>query len=86
MATVANDGYYLRYLQQGEHTGTQWGAPIHIHAEGLAADELDLADLLLPAVKIDVREQCAGAKATPTGATSILTPASGKTRFGPGRC
>ncbi|MGW0248323.1 cyclase family protein [Nocardia goodfellowii] len=57
-ATTANDGYYLRYIQQGEHTGTHWGAPIHFHADGLAADQLDLADLMLPAVKIDVREQC----------------------------
>ncbi|MFI6364847.1 cyclase family protein [Nocardia sp. NPDC050630] len=59
VATVANDGYYLRYIQQGEHTGTHWGAPIHFHADGLAANELDLDDLLLPAVKIDVRDQCA---------------------------
>ncbi|MEU7630653.1 cyclase family protein [Nocardia sp. NPDC049220] len=59
VATIANDGYQLRYLQQGEHTGTHWGAPIHFHSEGLAADELDLDDLLLPAVKIDVRRQCA---------------------------
>ncbi|MEU0505134.1 cyclase family protein [Nocardia sp. NPDC005998] len=58
-ATVANDGYYLRHIQQGEHTGTHWGAPIHFHVDGLAADELDLEDLLLPAVKIDVRDQCA---------------------------
>ncbi|MFQ6394601.1 cyclase family protein [Nocardia sp. KC 131] len=57
-ATVANDGYYLRYIQQGEHTGTHWGAPIHFHADGLAADELDIEDLLLPAVKIDVRDRC----------------------------
>ncbi|MFG1797065.1 cyclase family protein [Nocardia sp. NPDC049149] len=59
VATVANDGYYLRYIQQGEHTGTHWGAPIHFHADGLGADQLDLDDLLLPAVKIDVREPCA---------------------------
>ncbi|MGV9610756.1 cyclase family protein [Nocardia xishanensis] len=59
VATVADDGYYLRYIQQGEHTGTHWGAPIHFHADGLAADELEPDDLLLPAVRIDVREQCA---------------------------
>ncbi|MGW4737592.1 cyclase family protein [Nocardia xishanensis] len=59
VATVADDGYYLRYVQQGEHTGTHWGAPIHFHADGLAADELEPDDLLLPAVRIDVREQCA---------------------------
>ncbi|WP_327111847.1 cyclase family protein [Nocardia sp. NBC_01730] len=59
VATIANDGYNLRYIQQGEHTGTHWGAPIHFCADGLAADELELDDLLLPAVKIDVRGQCA---------------------------
>lgn len=60
VATVANDGYYLRHIQQGEHTGTHWGAPIHFQPDGLAADELDLGDLLLPAVKIDLREHCDG--------------------------
>ncbi|MCM6772789.1 cyclase family protein [Nocardia sp. CDC159] len=59
VATVERDGYYLRYLRQGEHTGTHWGAPIHFDPEGLAADELEPEDLLLPAVKVDVREQCA---------------------------
>ncbi|MET9029885.1 cyclase family protein [Nocardia sp. NPDC004168] len=59
VATIANDGYLLRYIQQGEHTGTHWGAPIHFRADGLAADELDLDDLLLPAVKIDLRQRCA---------------------------
>ncbi|WP_040792567.1 cyclase family protein [Nocardia paucivorans] len=59
VATIATEGYYLRYVQQGEHTGTHWGAPIHFHADGPAADELDPEDLLLPAVKIDVRAACA---------------------------
>ncbi len=59
VATVAADGYLLRYVHQAEHTGTHWGAPVHFDPRGLAADELDTADLLLPAVKIDVREQCA---------------------------
>lgn len=59
VTTIATDGYYLRYVRQGEHTGTHWGAPIHFRVDGLASDELDLDDLLLPAVKIDVREPCA---------------------------
>ncbi|MFE3446079.1 cyclase family protein [Nocardia sp. NPDC059180] len=58
VATIAADGYYLRYVRQGEHTGTHWGAPIHFDPSGLAADELDIDDLLLPAVKIDVRDEC----------------------------
>ncbi|WP_250037447.1 cyclase family protein [Paractinoplanes maris] len=59
VATIEKDGYYLRLVRQGEHTGTHWGAPGHFNAGEPLADELDLADLHLPAVKIDVREQCA---------------------------
>lgn len=59
VATVDRDGYFLRYIHQAEHTGTHWGAPIHFDSDGLAADELDMDDLFLPAVKIDVRERCA---------------------------
>ncbi|MGK5681832.1 cyclase family protein [Actinoplanes sp. URMC 104] len=59
VATIEKDGYYLRHVREGEHTGTHWGAPGHFNAGEPLADELDLADLHLPAVKIDVREQCA---------------------------
>lgn len=59
VATIERDGYYLRAIHQGEHTGTHWGAPIHFDPDGLAADELEVEDLLLPAVKIDLRAQCA---------------------------
>ncbi|ATL65316.1 cyclase family protein [Nocardia terpenica] len=58
VATIAADGYFLRYIHQAEHTGTHWGAPIHFDPAGLAADRLDPEDLLLPAVKLDVREKC----------------------------
>lgn len=57
VATVPQDGFYLRYIQQGEHTGTHWGAPCHFEDGGLCADELDAEDLYRPAVKIDVRQQ-----------------------------
>ncbi|MFI5779996.1 cyclase family protein [Nocardia sp. NPDC051570] len=60
VAEIDRDGYYLRYIRQGEHTGTHWGAPRHFDPEGLAADELDPADLLLPAVRVDMRERCSG--------------------------
>ncbi|WP_280215870.1 cyclase family protein [Nocardia cyriacigeorgica] len=59
VATIAEDGYHLRYVRQGEHTGTHWGAPNHFDPAGPAADELDVEDLLLPAVRIDVRAACA---------------------------
>jgi kynurenine formamidase len=59
MATVPVDGFYMQYVREGEHTGTHWGAPAHFQEGGLTADELDPGDLLLPAVKIDVRAQAA---------------------------
>ena len=57
IATIENDGYYLQYVREGEHTGTHWGAPGHFNAGEPLADELDLEDLFLPAVKIDVRHK-----------------------------
>ncbi|MGX6607392.1 cyclase family protein [Micromonosporaceae bacterium Da 78-11] len=59
VATVADDGYYLQFVKGGEHTGTHWGAPGHFNAGEPLADDLDVQDLFLPAVKIDVRAQCA---------------------------
>jgi len=59
MATVPVDGFYMQYVREGEHTGTHWGAPGHFQEGGLLADQLDLADLFLPAVKIDVRRKAA---------------------------
>jgi len=59
IATIEHDGYYLQFVREGEHTGTHWGAPGHFNAGQPLADELDLEDLFLPAVKIDVRAQSA---------------------------
>jgi kynurenine formamidase len=59
VATVEEDGFYLRFVREGEHTGTHWGAPGHFNPGQPLADELDLEDLCLPAVRIDVRRQCA---------------------------
>ncbi|OZC60912.1 cyclase [Rhodococcus sp. 15-725-2-2b] len=57
--TVADDGFYLQYVKEGEHTGTHWGAPAHFQEGGLTADQLDPEDLFLPAVKIDIRDRAA---------------------------
>jgi kynurenine formamidase len=59
VATIEREGYYLRAVHQGEHTGTHWGAPGHFTAGAALADDLEPADLFRPAVKIDVRRQCA---------------------------
>ncbi len=59
VATLAEDGYYLRYVRAGEHTGTHWSAPGHFTAGAALADDLDPHDLFRPAVRIDVRDRCA---------------------------
>jgi kynurenine formamidase len=55
--TVPEDGYYLQYVKEGEHTGSHWGAPCHFHEGELCADQLDPGDLVRPAVVIDIRDQ-----------------------------
>lgn len=57
--TVAADGFALQLVEQGEHTGTHWGAPAHFHTDQLSADQLDPQDLFRPAVRLDVRAACA---------------------------
>jgi kynurenine formamidase len=59
IATIPKDGYFLQYVREGEHTGTHWGAPGHFNEGHPLADQLDLCDLFLPAVKIDARAKCA---------------------------
>jgi kynurenine formamidase len=57
--TVAEDGYYLQYVREGEHTGTHYSAPCHFREGKLCAEDLDPADFILPAVVIDVRAEVA---------------------------
>jgi kynurenine formamidase len=57
--TVKNDGFYLQYVQEGEHTGTHYSAPCHFHVHGLCAAQLDPGDFILPAVVVDVRNKVA---------------------------
>ena len=57
--TVAEDGYYMQYVREGEHTGTHYSAPCHFREGKLCAEDLDAADFILPAVVIDVRAEVA---------------------------
>lgn len=59
MTTVPTDGFYMQYIREGEHTGSHWGAPAHFQEGGRTADQLDADDLLLPAVKVDIRPKAA---------------------------
>jgi kynurenine formamidase len=53
--TVPQDGYYLQFVREGEHTGTHWGAPCHFHVHAACAGALGAASLVLPAAVIDIR-------------------------------
>jgi len=80
VATVEQDGFYLQYVQQGEHTGTHWGAPVHFHADQASADELEPEDLLLPAIQLDFRAQ---AEANPDAAVTVADLDAWVVRYGP---
>jgi kynurenine formamidase len=52
---TAGGWYYSAYaVCTPEHGGTHLDAPVHFAADGLSTDELPLADLIAPAVVIDV--------------------------------
>ncbi|HEU4400119.1 MAG TPA: cyclase family protein [Actinomycetota bacterium] len=55
--TVPADGFYLQKVTEGEHTGTHWAAPCHFHTDERCADQLDPADMVRPAVVVDVRAE-----------------------------
>ncbi len=57
--TVPEDGFFLHYVHEGEHTGTHWGAPCHFHVDEPCADQLAPEDFFRPAVVLDVRRQSA---------------------------
>jgi kynurenine formamidase len=57
--TIPEDGFYLNYVQEGEHTGTHYSAPCHFNEGERCADQLDAADFFRPAVVIDVRFKAA---------------------------
>jgi len=57
--TVADDGFYLERVKEGMHTGTHYSAPCHFHRKAACMDDLKPADLVLPAVVIDVRAEVA---------------------------
>ncbi|MCD6288935.1 MAG: cyclase family protein [Anaerolineae bacterium] len=57
LATVAEQGYNLRRVTIGEHTGTHIGVAAHLRVDGLTLDRLGADELVLPAVVLDVRRQ-----------------------------
>jgi kynurenine formamidase len=55
--TVEDDGFKLKSMRIGEHSGTHWGAPCHFNQGERCADRMEAADFFHPAVVIDARSQ-----------------------------
>ncbi|MFA5321926.1 MAG: cyclase family protein, partial [Smithella sp.] len=51
--------YAANFYAASEHGGTHADAPLHFAKNGRTIDQIPLAEWIGPAVKIDVRQQCA---------------------------
>ena len=57
--TIEDDGYYMQEWRLVEHTGTHVDAPGHFIAGGRLSPDLTLAELITPAVVIDIARRAA---------------------------
>ncbi|MEI7633658.1 MAG: cyclase family protein [bacterium] len=57
VASIARDGYLLRAMESGEHTGTHIGAPAHFEPGGITVEQIPPETLVRPAIVIDVVEK-----------------------------
>ncbi|MBB2947809.1 kynurenine formamidase [Actinoplanes lutulentus] len=57
--TIADDGYFMQEWRVIEHIGTHVDAPAHFTAGGRVATELQPAELIVPAVVIDIAARAA---------------------------
>lgn len=68
VASLENDGYYLRRLSLGEHGATHMNAPNSFHKLGMGIDQYPAESLVVPAVVMDIRDKAA------VNANYALTP------------
>jgi kynurenine formamidase len=59
VVTIENDGYYIQEWRIIEHIGTHVDAPGHFTAGGRLSPELQLPELIVPAVVIDIAHRAA---------------------------
>jgi kynurenine formamidase len=59
VVTIENDGYYLQEWTIIEHIGTHVDAPGHFTVGGRLAPDLQLSELIVPAVVIDIARRAA---------------------------
>ncbi len=59
LVTVENDGFYAQTWSFGEHSCTHMDAPAHFTAGGRTTPQLDLSELVAPAVVVDIAARAA---------------------------
>jgi len=59
LATIEENYVAANEWKIHEHIGTQVDAPNHFIADGMALEQLDVKDLIIPAVVIDIKEKSA---------------------------
>jgi kynurenine formamidase len=59
VVTIEDDGYYMQEWRIIEHIGTHVDAPGHFTPGGRLAPELELSELIVPAVVIDISARAA---------------------------
>jgi kynurenine formamidase len=57
--TIENNGYYMQEWRLIEHIGTHLDAPGHFASGGRLAPELELSELIVPAVVVDIADRAA---------------------------
>ncbi len=58
-AEIGPDGFYLRRISLGEHTGTHLNAPASFHQDGITVEQYPADSLVLPAVMLDLTQRAA---------------------------
>jgi kynurenine formamidase/alkylation response protein AidB-like acyl-CoA dehydrogenase len=79
VATLGNDGYYLRRFSLGEHSATHINAPNSFYSDGAGIDSYPAENLVLSAIVIDIREQAA---ANPDYALTVTDVLAWEEKYG----
>lgn len=58
-ASLEKDGYNVKAISMGSHTGTHIDAPAHFFADGKTIDQLSLSSLVGPALVVDATHKLA---------------------------
>lgn len=79
VAEIPSEGYYLRRLAIGEHSGTHMNAPSSFFADGMGIDGYAAESLVVPAVVIDGRSS---AMTNPDYCLTIVDVLNWETQYG----